>query len=170
MIVSIIAAMAELNRGIGYQGGLPWRLPAEVAHFKAITMGHCIIMGRKTFESIPGSLPGRKVIVLTRGGHELKWAEGFEIAGSIEDAIRLAREEHRETEVFIAGGEEVYAEALSKDLVDRMYLTEVHAVVEADRFFPLFDGSEWVIMQEEYFPADEDNPHSFTCRMMEKKQ
>ena len=101
MIVSIIAAMAEDNRGIGYQGGLPWSLPAELNHFRSITLGHTLIMGRKTYESIGRPLPGRKTIVLSRSGYKSVDNLGIAIAGSLPHAIQKAEAEYKETEVFI---------------------------------------------------------------------
>lgn len=168
MIVSIIAAMAEGNRGIGYQGKLPWSLPAELNHFHSITMGHCIIMGRKTFESIGRPLPGRKMVVLTRSGSQKVDSLGVTIAGSLQQALEIAELEYKETEAFIIGGEGVFNEALEGGIVQRMYLTKVHATVEADVFFPYFDNSEWTERWAIYYPADVENSYSFTMTLLEK--
>jgi dihydrofolate reductase len=169
MIVSIIAAMAEGNRAIGYEGALPWVLPADLDHFRSVTMGHCLIMGRKTYDSIGRPLPGRKTIVLTRRGFQNVDNLGVEIAASVERAIQIAEIEHKETEAFIAGGGEVYKAALDLDIVERMYITTVHADVEADVFFPYFDVSEWTERWAVYYPADVENSYSFTMTLLEKE-
>jgi dihydrofolate reductase len=168
MIISIIAAMAEGNRGIGYKGKLPWRLPAELDHFRSLTMGHCLIMGRKTYESIGRPLPGRKTIVLTRAGLENVEHLGVAVADSVEEAVRIAEFEHRDTEAFIAGGGEIYKATLDLGIVERMYLTTVHATVEADVFFPYFEASEWTEQWAVYYPADVENRYSFTMALLEK--
>src|SRR5262245_19431260 len=123
----------DRNRGIGVANRLPWRLSADLKRFRDLTMGHHIIVGRKTFESIGRPLPGRRMIVVTRDRSYR--AEGCEVAHSIEDATRLARE-RGETEIFICGGAEIYAQSIG--IVDRMYLTLVDAEVAADTFFPAF--------------------------------
>jgi dihydrofolate reductase len=169
MIVSIIAAMAEVNRGIGYQGALPWALPADLDHFRSVTMGHCLIMGRKTYEAIGGPLPGRKTIVLTRADRQDADDLGVELASSIQEAVQIADTKHGETEAFIAGGGEVYKGALALGIVERMYLTIVHAALEADVFFPYFDTSEWVERWGIYYPADAENQYSFTKTLLERE-
>lgn len=169
MIVSIIAAMAERDRGIGYQGELPWVLPAELDHFRSVTMGHCLIMGRKTYESIGRPLPGRKTIVVTRAGLQNVDSVCVEMASSMEQALRIAESEHKETEVFIAGGGEIYKEALDLDIVERMYITTVHAAVEADVFFPYYDVSEWTERWAVTYKADLENSYSFTMTLLERE-
>lgn len=170
MIISIIAAMAEGNRGIGYQGGLPWSLPAELSHFHSVTLGHCLIMGRKTYESIGRPLPGRKMVVLTRSGFQNVDGLGVKIVGSLPEALQVAEVEYKETEVFIIGGEGVFKEALEQGIVQRIYLTKVHATVNADVFFPYFDDSEWTERWAIYYPADVENSYSFTMTLLEKEQ
>jgi dihydrofolate reductase len=170
MIVSIIAAMAEGNRGIGHQGSLPWSLPAELNHFRSVTLGHTLIMGRKTYQSIGRPLPGRKTIVLTRAGFEHVDSLGVAIAASLPDAIQVAEQEYKETEAFIAGGGEIYKAALDSDIVQRMYLTKIHATIEADVFFPYFDSAEWTERWAVYYPADVENSYSFTMTLLEKDQ
>jgi dihydrofolate reductase len=133
VIVSIIAAM-DRKCGIGVDNKLPWRLSADLKRFRELTMGHHIIVGRKTFESIGRPLPGRRMIVVTRDRNYK--AEGCDLAHSVEDATRLARE-RGESEVFICGGAEIYAQSIG--IVGRMYLTFVGAEVAADTFFPEFD-------------------------------
>src|SRR5262245_27850743 len=163
MIVSIIAAM-DRKAGIGVDNKLPWRVSADLKRFRELTMGHHIIVGRKTFESIGGSLPGRRMIVVTRDRSYR--AEGCDVAHSVEDAINLARE-RGESEVFICGGAEIYAQSIG--IVDRMYLTFVDGEVAADTFFPEFDEREWIERESFYQPADEKNQYPFTFKLMVRK-
>src|SRR5262245_15985624 len=149
VIVSIIAAM-DRKHGIGFDNRLPWRLSADLKRFRDLTMGHHIIVGRKTFESIGRPLPGRRMIVVTRD-RSYK-AEECDFAHSIEDAVKLARE-RGESEVFICGGAEIYAQSI--EIADRMYLTFVDADVAADTFFPAVDEREWSERESSYQPADE---------------
>ena len=128
--LGLIVAMAR-GGAIGRDGGLPWRLPDDLAHFKKTTLGHCLIMGRKTWESLPGALPGRTSIVVTRrGGQQF---EGAEAASSVDAAVAIAAG-LGDPEPIVAGGAEIYALALPR--VARMWLTRVHAEVEGDTFFP----------------------------------
>ncbi len=163
MIISFLIAMDE-KRGIGKAGGLPWRLSSDLKRFRELTMGHHIIVGRKTFESIGRPLPGRQMIIVTRS--ENFAPEGCFIAHSIEEAISLARE-RGESELFICGGAEIYAQTLG--VADRMYLTLVHADSEADTFFPAWDIDEWIEVESENRTADEKNQYSFTFKVLEKK-
>jgi len=163
VIVSIIAAM-DKKRGIGVDNKLPWRLSADLKRFRELTMGHHIIVGRKTFESIGKPLPGRQMIVVTRDrSYE---AEGCEVVHSIEDAMKLSRD-RGESEVFICGGAEIYAQSI--EVADRMYLTLVDAEVAADTFFPEFDVREWSERESVYQPADEKNQYSFTFKILIRK-
>jgi dihydrofolate reductase len=162
--ISLIVAMDE-QRGIGKAGKLPWRLSSDMKRFRELTMGHHIIVGRKTFESIGKPLPGRVMIVVTRS--ETYRAEGSLVAHSVEDSIRLARE-RGETEAFICGGAAIYAGALAE--ADRLYLTLVHATVDADVFFPDVDETAWVETESESHAADEKNQYPFTFKLLEKKQ
>ncbi len=169
MIVSIIAAFMKGSRGIGYRGALPWRLPADLARFKQLTMGHTLIMGRVTYESLQGrSLPGRRIILLTRSGMQAPEGAEFEVAGSVEAALDLAREAFDETEAFIAGGGEVYRDALRLSVVDRMYLSLVEAELPADVFFPEYDEAEWEIARQELRDPDEENPYPLTFLVLER--
>jgi dihydrofolate reductase len=163
VIVSIIAAM-DRKRGIGVDNKLPWRLSADLKRFRELTMGHHIIVGRKTFESIGRPLPGRRMIVVTRDRNYK--AEGCDIAHSVEDATRLARE-RGESEVFICGGAEIYAQSIG--IVDRMYLTFVDAEVAADTFFPEFDEREWSEQASDYQPSDEKNQFPFTFTLLVRR-
>lgn len=131
--VSIIAALAK-NRVIGIENRLPWRLPEDLAHFKALTLGHPILMGRKTFESLDRPLPGRTNIVITRNPGYCK--EGCLVADSVPAAITLCK---NADEIFFIGGAELYAQVIP--LADRLYLTEVDIETEGDAWFPDYDKS-----------------------------
>ncbi|HEX8573898.1 MAG TPA: dihydrofolate reductase [Allosphingosinicella sp.] len=132
--VTIVVARAS-NGAIGLRGGLPWRIPADLRHFKAVTIGTAMVMGRRTFESLPGLLPGRRHIVLTR---DPGWsAEGAETARSAGEALALAGDD----QVSVIGGAEIIA--LFLPLAQAVELTEVHAEPEGDTFMPPFDWVQW---------------------------
>jgi dihydrofolate reductase len=134
--VVIVAAVGR-NCVIGIDGRLPWKIPEDLARFKEMTMGHALVMGRATFESIGRPLPGRSNIVLT---HRLDWShEGVDAAGSFEEAVDIAAD--RGQDVFIAGGADVYRQAL--EVADSMELTEVDASPDGDTWFPEVDWSSW---------------------------
>ncbi|HSE35677.1 MAG TPA: dihydrofolate reductase [Blastocatellia bacterium] len=163
MILSLIVAMDE-KRGIGKAGKLPWRLSSDLKRFRELTMGHHLIVGRKTFESIGKPLPGRQMIVVTRRtGFK---SEGCLVTGSIQDALALAQD-RGETEAFVIGGAEIYAQTL--DLADRVYLTQIHAEVDADTFFPQLKPEAWVTTQTSFQPANEKNQYPFTFKVLERK-
>jgi dihydrofolate reductase len=147
--------MAE-NRVIGRHNALPWHLPADLRRFKALTMGHAVIIGRKTFEAIGRVLPGRRWVVLTR---DAAWRHsGVETATGLDGALATLA---GEAEVFVAGGAEVYALALAR--ADRLYVTLIHADVEGDARFPAFDPSRWRLVEDERHDADARHalPYSF---------
>lgn len=133
--LSIIVAMAR-NRTIGVNNTLPWRCPEDLKHFKTLTMGHYMIMGRKTFDSIGKPLPGRTTVVVTRN-NDLA-IEGCIIAHSLQEAIHNCL---GDDEIFIVGGAELYRQAIS--LTDTLYITEIQQDVEGDAHFPEFDKSAW---------------------------
>lgn len=162
MIISLIVAMDE-KRGIGKAGKLPWRLSSDLKRFRELTMGHHMIVGRKTFESIGKPLPGRQMIVVTRNSY-LK-ADGCLVAASVQAALALAKE-RGETEVFVIGGAEIYSQTL--DVADRVYLTQVHAEVDADAFFPELNQDSWMETQRAFQPADEKNQYAFTFKVLER--
>ena len=163
MIISLIVAMDE-KRGIGKAGKLPWRLSSDLKRFRELTMGHHLIVGRKTFESIGKPLPGRQMIVVTRDARFKP--EGCLVTGSIHDALNLARD-RGEPEVFVIGGAEIYEQTL--DLAHRLYLTQVHAAVDADVFFPEIRPEEWTENQRLDQPADEKNQYAFTFTVLDRK-
>ena len=138
MTVTLVVAIGA-NGVIGVDGGLPWRLPEDLASFKALTMGHPMVMGRTTFESIGRPLPGRTTIVVTRNPD---WsADGVEVAPTLEAALERAHE--LDDEVFLVGGAQVYAQALDAGLVDLMCVTRVAASPEGDTSFPKIDWMQW---------------------------
>jgi dihydrofolate reductase len=167
VIVSLIAAM-DRTRGIGIDNRLPWRLSADLRRFRELTMGHHIIVGRKTFESIGKALPGRRTIIVTRNAtyQGPDDSESVSVVHSVEEAIDLARS-RGETEVFVCGGAEIYAQAL--DLADRLYLTFVEAEPNADVFFPEWDESKWEARESSYHPADEKNQYPFLFKLLSRK-
>jgi len=135
MSISIIVAMAR-NRTIGVNNTLPWRCPEDLKHFKTLTMGHHMIMGRKTFDSIGKALPGRTTVVVTRTS-DLKIDDCI-VVHSLHEAITASA---GDSEPFIVGGAEIYAQALS--LADTLYITEIQQEVEGDAHFPSFDTGAW---------------------------
>ena len=163
MIISIIVAMDE-KRGIGVNNRLPWHLSSDLKRFKSLTMGHHLIIGRKTFETIGKPLPGRINIVLSRNpDYE---PPGCLVACSIDEALTIPKQK-KESEVFIIGGSELYADTIA--IADRIYLTVVHADVPADIFFPDFDETEWLVDQSSYHPADDKNQYPFTTKLLIRK-
>lgn len=138
MTLTIVVAMGE-GRVIGADGGMPWHLPKDLAHFKTITLGHPMIMGRKTFEAIGRALPGRTTIVVTR---QSDWSAPDVVVAADLDAAVLAGFAI-DDDVFLVGGGQVYAEALSRGLVGKMIVTHVDAAPEGDTLFPPIDPSTW---------------------------
>jgi len=162
MIVSIIIATAP-NGAIGKENKLLWHLPADMKFFKEKTMGHHIVMGRKTYESIGKPLPGRTTVIITRD--ENYKAEGCIVVHSLDEALKVAKNAN-DNEVMITGGAEIYRQAES--CADRIYLTEVKGEFEADTFFK-YDASKWISKEKEVFKADEKNKFDYTFIILEKK-
>ena len=154
MLISLVVAVSS-NQVIGKNNQLIWHLPADLKHFKQLTTGHAVFMGRKTYDSIGKPLPNRRNIVISRSAAEIK---GCEVSASIEDALQLTS---AEKEVFIIGGAEIYRQVLP--LANRIYLTKVHQDFDGDTFFPEINDQEWQETQREDFSADEKNsiPYSF---------
>ncbi len=164
MKISLLVAMSE-NRVIGRDGALPWHLPADLKRFKKLTLGHAVIMGRKTYlsivESLGRPLPKRRSFVLSRD--PAYRAPGAEMASSLEQALELAGD----AETFVIGGASVFAEA--RPLADRLYLTRVHAEVSGDVFFPEIDADSWHLVSEEYHPADDRHVYPFSFLVYEQR-
>jgi dihydrofolate reductase len=158
--VSLIAAMAE-NRVIGVHNTLPWHLPADLKHFRQITTGHHVIMGRRNYESIGKPLPNRTNIVVTRNRHF--HAPGCVVAHSLEEALEGARNDQ---EIFIIGGAEIYRQAF--DRADRLYLTLVHANIAGDTYFPAFDPDQWHEIRREQHEADDQNSYAYSFLMYDR--
>lgn len=159
MALTLVAAVAD-NGVIGAAsesrpgGDIPWRIPADFAHFKALTLGHVLVMGRATFDSIGRALPGRTTIVLTR---DPGWsADGVLVASSLDAALSLAAD--IDEQVFVVGGAGVYAQAL--DRADAQVITEVHLSPDGDTYYPEFDRSAWVEARRESH-LDAEIPHEF---------
>jgi len=160
--LSLIAAMAR-NRVIGAGGKIPWHLPGELALFKRITLGHTIIMGRTTWESIGRLLPGRSTVIVSRQpGYAVP---GARVAHSLEEAVAGT---HGDDEVFVIGGAQLYAAALPQ--ADRIYLTRVDAAPEGDTFMPAFESAQWredAALREAH-PADERNPYAYVLTVYDR--
>jgi dihydrofolate reductase len=150
--ITLVAAMAR-NGAIGLDGDLPWHLPRELKHFKTITMGHPIVMGRKTWESIGRPLPGRQNIVVTRNPDYR--AEGCDVASSLEAAVEVSNGD----EVMVIGGGELYRQAMPH--ADRMVLTRVDCEPAADTWFPGWDPADWTEVAVRDEDPDADNPHAY---------
>lgn len=160
MALSLLVAMSE-NRVIGRGGQLPWRLSADLRRFKSLTMGHPIVMGRKTFQSIGRPLPGRTTIVVTRQpGFQ---APGARVAHDLEQALEIAASD---PETFIVGGAEIYGMTLPR--ADRLHLTLVHAYVDGDTYFPPLDWNHWHILRTERHSADAHNELDFSFLTCER--
>jgi dihydrofolate reductase len=162
MTLSLVVA-ASSNNVIGRDGGLPWHLPDDLRHFKRLTTGKPVIMGRNTFESIGRPLPDRRNIVMTRDPGYV--ADGCEVVSSIGDAVDLVA---GEPEAMIIGGGQVYRDFLP--LADRIYLTRVQAEVEGDTFFPEIDETTWRMVSSEHHAADDRHQHEFDMIVFERRR
>jgi len=162
MEISLVVAMDE-NRVIGAHGTLPWRLPADLKHFKRVTMGHPIVMGRRTWESIGRALPGRTNIVVTRQAGF--GAPGAVVVDSLEAAKARAAEEDCE-ELMIIGGATLYEQAMPE--TSRIYLTEIHAEFEGDTYFPELNEDEWACVSREDREKDDKNPYDYSFLVLER--
>lgn len=158
--IVLVAAVAE-NGVIGQDGAMPWHLPADLAHFKRVTWGHPILMGRRTFEAIGRALPGRHNIVLTRKPGF--GAPGIETAASLEQALSLCGDAKQ---IMVIGGAELYRAALP--IARRIYMTRIHSRPEGDVFFPDLDPSQWREVESENRPTDETHPYSLSFIQLER--
>ena len=164
MDLSLVVAM-DARRLIGQDGGLPWRLPADLQHFKDVTMGKPVLMGRRTFESIGRALPGRRNLIWT-SATELGVAN-VEVVHSLEEAMELVRASDA-LELMVIGGAAVYAAALP--LATHLYLTEVDGEFEGDTWFPALEDDQWHERSSRRHAADADNPHAFRVRVLERRE
>lgn len=154
MIISLIVATDE-NNGIGKNNQLPWHLPADLKHFKNLTTGHPIIMGRKTFESIGKPLPNRRNIIISRQRDYV--TEGAEVVASLQEAVDVCSTEN---EAFIIGGAQIFEQSMP--LADVLYLTVIHEKFDADTFLPALDKAQWVEETSELHQPDEKNKYAYT--------
>lgn len=161
-MIILVAAAAE-NNALGKDGNLLWHLPDDFKHFKSLTSGHYIIMGRKTFETFPKPLPNRKHLIITRNVN-YEAPDGCIVVNSLEAALKLSQAQE---EVFVIGGGEIYSEALP--FADKIELTRVHHAFEADAFFPELDLTVWEVLSEVMHPADEKHQYSFTFQTWIRK-
>lgn len=152
-----------LNRVIGREGDLPWHQPADLAHFKKLTLHHPVIMGRKTFESFEGTLPGRLNIVVTRN-QEYR-ASGADVVDSLEAAIATGKKKQPESDIYIAGGGEIYKQALTA--ADRIELTLIHAQPDGDAEFPTLPAGDFEVTEVRYREPDASNPLAMTFLTLE---
>ncbi len=166
MKLSLLVAVSE-NNVIGRDGDLPWHLSADLRRFKRVTMGHVMLMGRKTWESIGRPLPGRTSIVISR---QADYKTGFDevpVAANLDEALAHARRIAGDaTEVFVIGGARIYEMMFS--CIDRLMLTRVHAEVEGDVYFPEVKWDEWRLVEEESCAADEKNDFAHTYQVFER--
>lgn len=149
----MIAAM-DKNRLIGANNKMPWHMPADLLHFKKITLGKPVIMGRKTHESIGRPLPGRRNIVITRQADYV--ADGCDVFHDVEAALAAVQ---AEPEIMLIGGGELFKKVLPQ--ASTLYITIIHASFDGDTYFPAWDANAWRLEQEESFPADAVNPYSY---------
>lgn len=162
MKISLIAAMDE-NRVIGRDNALPWRLPADMRHFREVTMGKPLLMGRKTFESIGKPLPGRRNIILTRDPDYQ--APGCEVVHTLDEALTAGA---GGGELMVLGGADLFAQLLPR--AARLYLTEIHACFSGDAWFPAFNKGEWMETGRSNHAADEKNPHAYSFVTWDRRQ
>lgn len=162
---SILVAMAK-NRVIGKNNALPWRLSPDLKRFKQLTMGHHIVMGRKTYESIGRLLPGRTSVIVTRQPDYQ--VPGAIVAGSIAEALKVCSEgKEMNQESFVIGGAEIYQQALG--LCQRMYVTEIQQEFDGDALFPEFDPQEWREISREKHRLDEDDGLEYHFVVLDRK-
>lgn len=161
VMISAIVAVAE-NGVIGKAGKIPWKIPADWAYFKNTTIGHPIIMGKATYEGIGKPLPDRtNIVVSNTEGYK---ADGCTVVNSLADAIKAAGDDE---EIFIIGGASVYEQAMP--MIDRLYLTKVHASPEGDRFFK-YNEDEWLEISKEAHKADEKNQYDYDYTVLERRR
>ena len=161
MTISLVVA-ASTNNVIGSDGGLPWHLPDDLRHFKRLTTGKPVVMGRRTFESIGRPLPNRRNIVMTRDPDYV--APGCDVVSSVREALDLLEDTD---EVMIIGGGQVYRDFLPH--ADRIYLTRVQADVEGDTYFPDIDEAGWRLVSSEPHAADEKHAYAFDVMVFERR-
>lgn len=163
MNISIVAAIAD-NNVIGKNNQLIWHIPEDLKHFKNLTTGHTIIMGRKTYESIGKALPNRKTIIISRQNNY--FATGCIVVPTIDAALLLAKDEK---EVFVAGGGEIYRQVINLPCTTRLYITKISADFDGDTFFPDIDPLLWELISEVEHLPDNKNPHPYAFQTYKRK-
>jgi dihydrofolate reductase len=167
-MVSIVVAVAE-NGVIGSGGDLPWRLSGDLQRFKQLTMGHALVMGRKTYKSIGRPLPGRTTIVLTTQREFDPGHAEVLVANSLDEAVALvSTTDCNPHQVFVVGGAEIYE--LSLAVAARLYRTVVHGTPTGDTYFPPIDFAEWHMVEQAMYPADDKNDYACTWQMWERHE
>ena len=164
MNIKAIVACSE-NQVIGREGDLPWKLSADLKHFKKTTSGHHIIMGRKTFDSLRRPLPNRTNIVLTRN-KDISFPEGVHRFSNLEDALAFSKSEEQEN-IFIIGGSQIYQ--LAWPHIKTLHITLVHTNIEGDAFFPKPDIDQWTLISSEHHEKDERNEYDYSFQVWERK-
>ncbi|ODA68986.1 Dihydrofolate reductase type 3 [Methyloligella halotolerans] len=167
--LSLVVAVGE-NGAIGFEGELPWRISSELKHFRKVTMGKPIVMGRRTYDSLGRCLDGRLNIVVTRD-RSFEVLPGGAVAHSLREALELGRAEAARTgadEIAVIGGEALFKESLA--VADRLYFTEVHASPEADTWFPEWDRSSWEEVSRERYEAGPKDEHPFSIVVLERRR
>ena len=165
--IALICAMAQ-NRVIGRDGRLPWHLPEDLKHFKRTTMGHPIIMGRKTWQSIARPLPGRRNIVISRNpSFSQEVPEEVQVVSSLQEALQLCETSDQDSEAFIIGGAKLYEAAFP--LAKHFHLTKIHAEVEGDTVLTGFNESEWQEITRQDYAPDDNNPYPYSICHMERR-
>lgn len=160
-MVTLVVAMGK-NNAIGKENLMPWHLPNDLQHFKRLTLGHPVIMGRKTYESIGKALPGRTNIVISR--RDGWFQEGILIVGSLKEAMKFAQK--IDDEIFIIGGGEIFRQTI--EAADRLEVTEVEASPDADVFFPKIDPKIWGLVKEEHHTQDDRHAYDYTFKTYER--
>ena len=161
-MLSIIVAVSE-NNVVGKENKLPWKLSADLKRLKSLTMGHHIIMGRKTWVSLGKALPGRINVVITTDKNFK--AEGGVVVHSLNEALAFSSADN---EIFIFGGGKIFKEAMP--LVNKIYITRVHSIIDGDTFFPVLDRSDWKEISREDFKADEKNQYNYSFLTLVRKK
>ncbi len=164
MSLSILVAVAE-NGVIGCRGALPWHLSADLRRFKRLTMGHTIVLGRKTWESIGRPLPGRRMLVVSR--QAAYRADGVRVVSNLQEALAVARESG-DRQPFVVGGAQIYRQALP--LATRLYLTRVLANVAGDTHFPPFPAVDWQLVESESHEADANNDYPYCFELYQRRE
>lgn len=160
-MISLIVAMTQ-NSVIGKDGDMPWRMSDDLRRFKKITMGHHLLMGRKTFDSIGRALPGRTSVVISRSA--IYDDPDIRVARSLDEAIEIAA---ADDEIFVTGGAQIFELALPK--IERIYLTRIHCTLDGDTFFPKVDWERWRLIDEQHGVADAKNQFDYSFQTYDRK-